>query len=105
MSTKMLWEILVPTDWEGSWSYFEKDDHHKAWDNYVHSITGGLTVLRPTKKGYWTSDDGKTYEEAMIPVRIFCTAANIKQIAEFTKTHYKQLSVMYYRLSDEVYFV
>jgi len=93
-----LWEILVPKE------NVVPIDHHHAWDDYVESITGGLTVMK-SSRGYWRDKDGSRIKEEMIPVRIACSAAQIEDIAKFTKTHYKQKQVMYYRLSDEVHFV
>lgn len=95
-----LWEILVPTVWEGK----ELSYHHRVWDEHVRSIAGGLTILKPTTKGYWTSGN-EVHEESMIPVRIACTKEKIEDIAVFTKKHYNQLAIMYYKLSDEIYFV
>ena len=48
---------------------------------------------------------GDLYMERMIPVRIACNATQIEEIAEFTKTYYDQLKVLYYCVSTTVRFV
>lgn len=75
--------------------------HHKVWDEYVQSISGGLTIFEPAN-GRWISASGDLFAERMIPVRIFCTRTQINQIIDFTISHYNQLAVMCYRVSDEV---
>ncbi len=93
---KDLWEILIPVS-KGTSKFSQA--HHRQWDEYVRSLAGGLTILHPTKKGYWESTI-----ERMIPVRIACSKKQIVKIAAFTAKHYAQDSIMYYRLSNEVYF-
>lgn len=75
--------------------------HHKIWDAYVRGITGGLTIFPPVK-GQWVNDGAK-HEERMIPVKIAAYAAQMKAIADFTKKHYRQTAVCYYKISNEVY--
>lgn len=99
-----LWEILVPRHIYGK---TENDmlHHHMEWDALVHDMAGGLTILKPTK-GQWVSDGvGVVVREDMIPVRIATDGWTMSKIAEFTKKHYKQDSVMYYQLSNEVHFI
>lgn len=94
-----LYEILVPTifnDTKGPVS----TRHHKSWDMYVRNISGGLTILKPAK-GQWIHK-GQLFEERVIPVRIACTPNQIRRIAEFTKNHYRQIAVMFYKISTEV---
>ena len=86
-----LWRILVP---RGS-----KLTHHKAWDEKVKNISGGLS-LNGVIKGQW-----KDCDEGMIQVEIACTLGQIKQIGQITKEHYEQEAVMIYKISDEVYFI
>lgn len=99
---KELWEILVPTIFEDNKKPVRLK-HHKKWDEYVNKISGGMTILKPVK-GYWISNND-LYEDRNIPVRIACTRKEILRIAEFTKNHYRQLSIMVYKISDEVLFV
>lgn len=110
MSTQ-LWEILVPRytyKYVGIGEFYndaEMMELHEEWDSMVHSLAGGLTILKPTK-GHWQPDEGPlVIKEDMIPVRIATTKDVMETIAAFTKEHYKQDTVMYYKLSNEVYFI
>ncbi len=94
--TKELWEILVPVSYKGKELSVE---FHQVWDAKVKAITGGLTIMKPTKKGYW-----KEHEEKMIPVRIAATREQMDEIGQMTKHYYSQESVMVYRISNEVIF-
>lgn len=98
-----LWEILVPKGihpYGRCWPL----EHHQKWDDYVDSISGGLTVMK-LSRGSWRDETGGRVKEEMIPVRIACSADQIETIAKFTKYHYDQEKVMYFKLSDEVHFV
>lgn len=88
-----MYEILVPCGFTLS--------HHKAWDEYVRNISGGLTILK-TARGQWLDNNKKLHAEYVIPVRVACTREQIEQIIDFTLTHYKQKAVMAYKISDEV---
>jgi hypothetical protein len=101
--TNHLYRILVPTKYEDTQAPVSTK-HHKEWDKYVMTITNGLTILKPTTKGLWVHE-GKIYEDRVIPVEIFCTDKEIECIAKFTKKHYRQISVMYAKLSSEVFYV
>ncbi len=92
-----LWEILVPVaDNDGH----EFDiSHHRAWDEQVRQLTGGLTILR-TAKGQWYDAAGNLFTEKVIPVRIACDEEKVYQIAEITLSHYGQLAIMAYQISD-----
>jgi hypothetical protein len=97
---KYLWEILVPTIHRSSGKPI-KTRYHRVWDEKVREISGGLTILQPTK-GQWLSMTGELFVERMIPVRIMCNAYEIEQIADMTAKYYNQLAVMFYQVSDEV---
>lgn len=101
-----LWEILVPTKMERNGQLKPiKKRYHKVWDSKVRSISGGMTILTPTK-GQWISPDGHLFEERMIPVRIVVHSKNeIEKIAEMTKTYYNQEAILVYKLSNDVLFV
>ena len=77
-----------------------KKKHHRAWDEKVSEIAGGLTLFKP-KKGRWKYD-GKLFCEKMIRVEIAATATEIVAIARMTAAHYNQKAVMYYLKSDFV---
>lgn len=97
-----LWEILVPTQFEDTRKPVSKR-HHKEWDKYVRKLAGGLTILRPAK-GQWVYQ-GKVYEDRVIPVRVACDERIMEKVALFTKNHYRQIQVMYYKISNETFFV
>lgn len=94
-----MWEILVPCYYNSGKPVRTK--HHKEWDKVVEKIAGGLTINQ-SSFGKW-NHKGKAYHERMIPVRIACNEEQIKKTAKFTIKHYKQLAVMYYLVSREVY--
>ena len=82
-----MWEILVPAS-------INKDqvftyEHHKAWDEFVKQVTGGITVMK-TAKGEWLSPVGKLHIDRMIPCRIICNEKQIIKIIDFTIEHYDQ---------------
>lgn len=66
------------------------------------SISGGLTIYRPSK-GQWISKEGELFEERMIPVRIMCSREDIEKIADLTAQYYNQKAVMFYLISTESY--
>lgn len=99
---KKLYEILVPTIY-GDTKKPIRTRHHKNWDAYVRKISGSLTLLMPGK-GQWIFED-ELHEERVIPVRIFCTEGEIKQIVQFTLEHYRQIAVMYYLVSNDCHIV
>jgi hypothetical protein len=96
---KEMWEILVPCKFEDNGNPVSTK-HHQEWDKVIRNIAGGLTVLKPVK-GQWV-DEGKTYHDRIIPVRIMCNRTEIEKIVDFTINHYRQLAVMAYKISDEV---
>lgn len=95
---KLMFEILVPCQYNTGKGV--RTRHHKEWDKVVRKISGGLTILSPSK-GQWVSE-GTLYEDRVIPVRIVCTRKQIEKIIDFTASHYKQLAVLAYVVSSEV---
>lgn len=98
-----LWEILVPTTHPITGKPI-RTRFHRVWDAKVRAISGGLTILTPTK-GQWTPPEGSpntTLSERMIPVRIACTREQIEKIIDITLKYYEQECVMCYKISDEV---
>lgn len=93
-----MWEVYVPTKYNTGKPV--RTRHHKMWDSQVYKFTGGLTILKPTS-GRWVHE-GILYEDRCIPVRIACTRNQLQQILKFTKSHYKQIAIMAYKISDEV---
>jgi hypothetical protein len=94
-----LYEILVPTMMNG---HPVRTKHHKEWDKYVRGLSNGLTILKPAK-GQWIDEvTDVLHEERMIPVRVGCTRLQLYKIVEFTLSHYNQIAVMAYKISDDV---
>lgn len=92
-----LWEVLVPVaDNDGTEFSIE---HHRAWDENVRDITGGLTIMR-TARGQWQDSEGNLFAEKVIPVRVACDEDKVRQIMYLTLGHYGQLAVMAYQVSD-----
>ena len=96
-----LWTILVPTERKKSNGVKAgfKFEHHKDWDAHVISITGGVTIHKGAI-GYWGQ-----LRERVIPCNIACTEEQIIGIAQFTKEHYQQEAVMFWKISEDVRFV
>lgn len=102
MSDKYLYEVLVPTEkpnTDGKQHF--RTRYHRVWDKKVRDISGGLTIMAPSK-GQWVSPHGTLFTERMIPVRILATREQIEQIISFTLKYYSQEAVLCYRISDEV---
>ena len=94
-----LWEILVPAsnNKDKEFTY----EHHKAWDEFVKNLTGGVTIMK-TAKGQWINPKGELYKDRMIPCRIICTKEQIIKIIDFTIEHYDQEAVLAFKISDDV---
>ena len=92
-----MWEIMVPCQYNDGKPV--RTRHHRNWDAKVRRITGGLTVMKPAK-GQWVHE-GELYEERMIPVRIACTEAQIREIMMITARHYHQIAVMASLVSEK----
>jgi hypothetical protein len=59
-----------------------------------------MTILSPAK-GHWIDDsDGKLYVDRVIPVNLIATEEDMEAIAKITMSHYDQLAVMFFKLSD-----
>lgn len=94
-----LWEVLVPCNYNNGKPV--RTRHHRAWDEQVNRITGGMTIFKPSI-GKWVSPNGTLFTDRMIPVRIACTSTQINEILHRTIKHYKQEAVMAYLISEEV---
>lgn len=95
---KALWQIMVPCNYNTGKPV--RTRHHKEWDKMVRKITGGLTILNPSRGQWVDPSDGSLYEDRVIPVNIIATSTEMDQIADITLRHYRQLAVMYFKLSD-----
>ena len=97
-----LWQINVPTIHNNGKPF--RTRFHKVWDAKVRKITGGLTVYKPAI-GQWKADNGNLFIERMIPVHIACTEEQIQQISDLTAKHYEQLTIFFYRVSEEAHLI
>ena len=99
MEKTELWEILVPAsnNKDKEFTY----EHHKAWDEFVKNLAGGVTIMK-TAKGQWVSPNGELYLDRMIPCRIICNKKQIIEIIDFTIKHYNQEAVLAFKISDTV---
>jgi hypothetical protein len=96
---KQLWEILVPTMFNDKTPV--RTRFHKVWDKKVYAITGGITIMTPSK-GRWISPDGTLFTERMIPVRISCNREQINRIIDMTMEYYNQEAIMAFLISEDV---
>jgi hypothetical protein len=95
-----VFELLVPrTSPQGE---LYKLDFHRAWDQEVSRLAGGVTILEPVK-GVWAAGEGYIHE-GMIPVRVACTRLTLNAVLAFTSGHYDQQQVMAVLVYDEVIF-
>lgn len=95
---KCLWQILVPCNYNNGRPV--RTRHHREWDKRVRAITGGLTIL-PPGRGQWIDPETDTlYQDRVIPVQIIATASQMERIADITNQHYRQLAVMYFKVSE-----
>lgn len=78
-------------------------DHHRAWDEKVKALTGGLTIFRAGRGKWVDPETGITYEEQMIPVRIFCGDDVMEKIVELTLEHYDQIAVAVTKISEDAF--
>jgi hypothetical protein len=102
MSTKGMWEILVPTRRRVAPDKYYTTRYHRVWDGKVREITGGLTVMAPAR-GQWVNPvTGELFKERMIPVRIMATRDEIEKVVDLTLKYYDQLAILCYKISDEV---
>ena len=94
----ILYEILVPTMY-GDTKKPISTRHHKNWDRKVLKITSGLTICSPSK-GKWVFQN-EDFFERVIPVRIFCSENDMEKIVEMSLTHYRQIAIMFYVVSEK----
>lgn len=102
MSSKGMWEILVPTERRLEPGKYYTTRYHRIWDGKVRAITGGLTIMPPAKGQWINPSTGELFKERMIPVRIIATREEIDKIIDLTLIYYNQLAVLCYKISDEV---
>lgn len=98
-----LYCILVPTERPHKYECFSIE-HHKEFDEFVVSVSRGITILN-SAKGQWIDNSTKLYEEKMIPVLIYCEKDEMLDIANFAKQHYEQYEIMFWKVSEEVNFI
>lgn len=100
LKTIRLFEILVPTLRRvGGKPYTTR--FHRVWDKKVRSISGGLTIMPPSK-GQWLAPCGTLFVERMIPVRFIGTRHQAVEIVNYSLKYYDQLAMLCYKISDDV---
>ncbi len=102
MTTKRIWEILVPTERRLRPGRYYTTRYHRVWDAKVRVITGGLTVMAPARGQWIHPATGELFRERMIPVRVMATRKEIEKVVDLTLEYYDQLAVLCYKISNEV---
>jgi hypothetical protein len=97
-----VYRILVPATTNDNNEF--SIEHHQVWDKFVRKLVGGVTIMK-SAKGQWLNSDGILYMDKMIPCDINCTKKQIKAIADFTKKHYNQEKIAYYKISNGMKFI
>ena len=98
MTTRCLWEILVPTVRNNGKPF--RTRYHRVWDKKVREISRGLSILTPLK-GEWISEEQEVFRERMIPVRIPATEKEINEIVDMTLEYYEQNAVLAYKIAND----
>jgi len=97
---KSAWEIMVPV------SDDRQVDTVKRWTNFtkfVMDVAGGFSAY-PAIEGGWRDGEGRDHFDLNRPVKIICTAIEIRRVSDFVAKYYKQNCVMVSRLGDSVTF-
>lgn len=81
-----LYQIMVPCNFNDGKPV--RTRHHREWDRQVRKITGGLTILPPGKGQWVDKNDGKLYEDRVIPVNVIATAEQMEAIANKFKINF-----------------
>lgn len=96
-----MWEVLIPVADNDGVAFTR--EHHEAWYGIVVGMVGGMTIM-PDVEGYWKHDE-KLYHETMRPVRIVTdNEYTVRALVGIAKGFYRQLSILYYKVSDEATF-
>lgn len=96
-----MWEILVPTVRRADDRPIRKR-FHRVWDAKVRAISGGLTIMTPSK-GQWICPNTETlFVERMIPVRFLATEEQKDEICDMTAVYYDQLAILCYAIANRV---
>ena len=96
---KKMWTILVPTQRNDGRPI--RTRFHRVWDEKVRAITGGLTIMHPSR-GQWIAPDGQLYDERMIPVLFVATEEECDEVMKITLKYYQQLAVLCWEVSANV---
>ena len=94
-----MWTILVPTQRNDGRPI--RTRFHRVWDAKIREISGGLTILAPSK-GQWVCPEGQLYAERMIPVMFSATDEDCDKIMKLTLEYYEQLAVLCWEVSNNV---
>lgn len=102
---KSLYQIMVPCNFNDGKPV--KTRHHREWDRQIQQVleTKGMTIGTPAKGKWVDKADGVQYIDRVIPVSIIASENEMKKIASITINHYKQIAVMYFKISNETHIV
>jgi hypothetical protein len=98
---RSLWNILIPcADNSGrKFPLFVR----RMWNEQVRRMTDGMSIMQAITGEWRNPENGRIVREKMIPVSLLMTQREIAELAQFTRTLFKQNCVMYYRVSSEVF--
>lgn len=103
-NTYTAFDVILKTcenNFDRGWLFTAK--HHRIFYKFILNLSKGYSVLSELE-GVWQNEKGTIYQEKMIPVRIACTDEQIKEIAEFAKTHYEQEAIFVLELGIARFF-
>jgi hypothetical protein len=80
-----LYQIMVPCNFNDGKPV--RTRHHREWDRQVRKITGGMTILPPSKGQWIDKNSGELYVDRVIPVNLIATAEQMDIIANITMRH------------------
>lgn len=96
-----MWNIFIPVQ-DNDGNRFD-EQYMDSWFNMAATVSGGLTILSESI-GKYTSDQ-YTYEEPILPVLLYATKNDLVTLATVAKNMFKQETVLFYKVSDDVYFI
>ncbi len=95
---RILWRILLPVADNKGYVFLEP--HHEEFLERVISTSKGLTE-NSWSNGKW-ADGGCLYGDRMIPLDFLATTDEVDKIAAFACTHYSQIEIHCYPITDRL---
>jgi hypothetical protein len=87
-------QILIPVAGNDGVSF--GDDHHKAFEDFVLDLCGGLTLNPATATGSWIGDE-KRYDDTLrvysVAIESIADGDKIARIVRIAKVHYAQEAI------------